>query len=56
MLKLSVVEETVIMDTGVDPVRRKKKKQIAFASKKSRGCLMPRITGTQHGESFCSST
>ena len=58
-----MVEEKVIMDTGVDPAGvdaragglRKKKKEIKFASRSS-SCLMERVTGTQFGDSFCGST
>ena len=57
-LRLSVVQEKVVMDTGVDPVGedgkvdgRKKKKEIKFR-KKSSVCLMQRVTGTQFEEEY----
>ena len=60
--QLNVVEEKVVMDTGVDPAgvkaraggRRKKKQDMKFASRSS-SCLMERVTGTQFGDSFCGS-
>ena len=59
----AVVEEVVIMDTGVDPSRvdpsvggrREKVREIEFA-KRSSFCLMERVPGTQLGDSFCDST
>ena len=61
--QLNVIEEKVIMDTGVDPAgadaraggRKKKTKEIKFPSRSS-FCSMQRITGTQFGESFCGGT
>ena len=59
----AVVEEVVVMDTGVDPSgvdpavggRMRKAKEIKFAKRKN-VCLMERVTGTQFGVSFCGST
>ena len=63
-LKLDGVEETVVMDTGVDPKagvdppanpRKRKAPQKVFG-KRQNVCLMKRVTGTQFGLSFCDST
>ena len=58
--KLAVVEEVLVMDTGVDPSgvdagvggKRKKAREINFPKGKS-VCLMERVAGTQFGDSYC---
>lgn len=60
--ELSAVEETVVMDTGVDPAavgaggvgRKRKRNEIKFASR-SNVYSIERVTGTQWGDSFCGS-
>lgn len=52
-LKAGEVEETVIMDTGVDPMvgRNKGKSKAIVFGKKQSVCMMKRLTGTQFGDS-----
>ena len=63
-LKAGIVQETVVMDTRVDPetvdkvtgLHNGKKAAVIWFGKGESVCLMKRLTGTQWGSSVCGST
>lgn len=54
--EVGVVQETVVMDTGVAPAGDGKEPAKIVFGKREKVCVMERITGTQAGDSYCSRT